>query len=354
MTLAPILGRFCVGLSIPTLFATVPATARAQPTSPGFDHAAAGAADVPSGFDHAAAASQASGLRVVTSGCSGLRTERIEELLSLELATLVPVVAELPQLKVDFVCTGSRVRVTLGDSVTIKDVARDVWLEASPDPERTLALAASELFLASWAELLIEQPYQRPRVSEAAVVAAKEAVERAMPSRPSGPMTAVDVLATGRERHLSEPVPTFEAALRVTHALTDRAQLFADAGWETGSVYRTGGRVQVSGTAVGIGARWGVHIAQIFLSASGSISAMYLMLDGTPSSTAFYGGRLAGLAADPSAGLDVTVTLRAVRFGASVSVGALAPRVVGAVEGEPSVHLDGPWAGATLFVGLLL
>jgi hypothetical protein len=366
MTLAPIGERLGVALAIATLFATIPAPVRAQPTSAGFDRAAARAADEPSRVARASArrsrelgavdppASQASGLRVVTSGCSGLRTERIEKLLSLELATLVPVVAALPPLEVDFVCTGPSVRVTLGDSVTIKDVARDVWLEASPDPERTLALAASELFLASWAELLIEQPEQRPRVSVAAVVAAKEAVERAMPSRPSGPMTAIDVLATGRERHLSEPVPTLGAALRVTHALTERGQLFADAGWETGSVDRSGGRVQVSGTAVGIGARWGVHVAQVFLSASGSVSAVYLMLDGTPSSAARYGDHVAGLAAEASAGLDATVTLSAVRLGASVSVGALAPRVVGTVVGEPSVRLDGPWVGATLFVGLLL
>jgi hypothetical protein len=352
MTLAPTQARLGVVLSVATLVSTISATAAAQPAS-----ASVASASPESGRDlgvAGASASPTSRLLVATSGCTGIRTERIGELLSLELSTLVPIVAELPPLKVDFLCDGWRVRVTLGDAVTIKDVSRDVWLEASPDPERTLALAASELFLASWAELLIERPEQQHRASDAAVVAAKGAVERAMPSRRSQVVMAVDVLATGRERHLSAPVPTFGAALRVTGALTDREQLFAEAGWETGSVDRSAGRVQGSGTAVGVGARWGVHAAQVFLSASGRVSAVYMVFQGTPSSPAFYGARYDGLTAEVAADLDATVTLHVVRLGASVSAGALAPGPGGSVVGEPSVRFDGPWAGATLFVGLLL
>ncbi|HXN31677.1 MAG TPA: hypothetical protein VN894_07450, partial [Polyangiaceae bacterium] len=84
-------------------------------------------------------------MRVETGGCPMLRSERIEQLLRLELATLVPVVSELPTLDVDFLCTGDRVRITLTDPITVKLVTREVSLGASADVERTLALATSEL-----------------------------------------------------------------------------------------------------------------------------------------------------------------------------------------------------------------
>jgi hypothetical protein len=294
---------------------------------------------------------------VATSSCTSLRAERIEELLRLEIATLVPVVAALPPLEVDLLCEGTHVRVTLRDPVTVKIVSRDVSIGGTADPERALALAASELFLASWAELLIlQRPHDRTAASDVAVVAAQAAVERAMPSRPHAPspFLTIDLMAIGRERHLSAPLPTLGAAVRVGQATGDQHQLFAVAGWEWGSVQRPSGRVDVNATSAGAGIRWRVHFGKAELGVSGAISVVYVSLQGVSSSLDYFGARRDGLTAEAAGTIDVGVTLRAFRLGAALQGGALAPGPVGLVDGATSVQLDGGWVGATCFAGLLL
>jgi hypothetical protein len=297
------------------------------------------------------------GVSVATSSCTDLRAERIEELLRLEIATLVPVVAALPPLEVDLLCEGTHVRMTLRDPVTVKIVSRDVVIGATADPERALALAASELFLASWAELLIlQRPHEGTRASDLAVVAAQAAVERAMPPRPRAPspFLTIDLMAIGRERHLSAPLPTLGAAVRVGQATGGQHQLFAVAGWEWGSVQRPSGRVDIDAASAGAGIRWRLHLGKAELGLSGTLSVVYVSLQGVSSSPDYLGARRDGVTAEAAGTIDVSVTLRALRLGAAVQGGALAPGPVGVVDGAASVRLDGGWVGATCFAGLLL
>jgi hypothetical protein len=294
---------------------------------------------------------------VATSSCTDLRAQRIEELLRLEIATLVPVVAALPPLEVDLLCEGTNVRVTLRDPVTVKIVSRDVLIGGTADPERALALAASELFLASWAELLIlQRPREKTIASDLAVVAAQAAVERAMPPRPRAPspFLTIDLMAIGRERHLSAPLPTLGAAVRVGQATGDQHQLFAVVGWEWGSVQRPSGRVDVDAASAGAGIGWRFHFRRAELGVSGTISVVYVSIQGVSSSPDYFGARRDGLTAEATGTMDVSVTLRAFRVGAAVQGGALAPGPVGLVNGATSVRLDGGWVGATCFAGLLL
>jgi hypothetical protein len=288
-------------------------------------------------------------VRVETSDCPRLRSERIEQLLRLEVATLVPVVSELPTLDVDFACENDLVRITLRDPITVKLVTRDVSLAASADPERTLALAASELFLASWAELLIPRPQDKTAAPKPGVAAAKLAVERVVPARPTPPTIAIDVRAIGRERSISAPILTLGAALRVGHAACLKPQIFAEAGWEAGSVPRTSGRVDLSATSVGAGARWCLQSGPGELGLSASVAAMYISIQGVPSSPAFYGAHFDGFTAEGVAGVDASLTLKSVRLGAGILVGEVAPGPGGAVRGETTVRLDGAWVGGTLF-----
>jgi hypothetical protein len=295
-------------------------------------------------------------LNVTVSDCSELRKERIDELLRLELSTLVPAVAELPPLDVDFRCEGLRVRVTLKDSVTAKWVARDVVLSGAPqmDRERTLALGASELFLASWAELLLDKPEARPAIPDPGVVAAERAVQRAVPALASKAVVEIDLPAQGRVRHLSSPIPTLGAALRVGQTRPESWQLFATGGWEGGVATRWSGRVEVGAAEVGLGLRRGWGVGRLRLDLMGIASAAYVSLQGIPSSAATYGATHWGLTADLSATMEASVALRALRLGAALGGGYLAPGPVGVVDSGSPVRLDGPWLGATLFAGLAL
>ncbi len=293
-------------------------------------------------------------VRVDASTCPTLGSDRIEQLLRLELTTLVPVVSELPTLDVEFLCTDDRVRITLKDPVTVKVVTREVTLGASADEERTLALAASELFLASWAELLIPRPEDKARASEPGVSAAKRAVEQVVPTRPSPPTVAIDLRAVGRERNVSAPILTFGGAIRVGHAACLQPQIFADVGWETASVRRAAGRIDINAGALGSGARWCVPVGPGELGLSASVAAMYVSLQGVPSAPGFFGAHFDGFTAEASVGIDANITLEKVRLGATVLVGATAPGPGAGVRGESTVWLEGPWAGAALFAGLSL
>ncbi len=233
-------------------------------------------------------------------------------------------------------------------------VTRDVSLGFSPDPERTLALAASELFLGSWAELLVTRPEHDARPLAPAAVAAKEAVARVATAPLAAPSLAVDLRVVGRERHVVAPVLTLGGALRVGQARCGGLGVFTEAGWETGAASRPSGQVDVTAALAGGGARWCLRLANGQLGISASLSAAYVSLQGVSSSSAYYGAHHDGFTAEASGGFDASVTLRVVRLGAAVVAGALAPGPSGRVDGAAAVRLDGPWVGATLFAGLFL
>jgi hypothetical protein len=296
------------------------------------------------------------GLRVTASNCPDLNVDRIEEHVRLELATLVPTVSEQPPLDVDFHCgAGMSVRVTLSDSVTSKWVVREVVLSgtAGVDQERTLALVTSELFLASWAELLIDQPQGRvARPRDRVVVAAEGAVRRSVPALANG-LLELDLLFHGRERHLTTPFPTLGATLRVGQTKVGW-QLFATGGWEGGIAQRVSGRVNANAEEAGLGVRWGWRFGRLRLDAAGSASAMYVSLQGVPRSAAFFAATHGGFTADFSASLEASISWNVLRLGASLAGGYLAPGPIGVVDRETAVRLDGPWLGATVLCGLAL
>jgi hypothetical protein len=343
-------GANTAALAIAFALAMAPSAGRAQPSTGGESLPSS-----PSGQNRMERGT--SGLSVTASGCPELKMDRIEDQLRLELATLVPTVAHMPPLEVDFHCDGLSVRVTLSDSVTAKWVARDVVLSptARVEQERTLALAASELFLASWAELLLDKPEGQPsRRPDPVVFAAESAVRRAVPALANMRLIELDVLVQGRERHLSTPVPTLGAALRVGQTRTAGWQLFATGGWEGGVAQRSSGRVQVDAGEAGLGLRWGWHLGGLRLDAAGTVSAMYVSLQGVPSSGAFFGATHGGFTADIAADIEASVSLNMLRLGAALAGGYIAPGPVGIVDQATAVRLDGPWVGATLLCGFAL
>jgi hypothetical protein len=341
-----------IGLGLALAVASISVVASGQPSggpsSPGLPQPPGAAAMTPP-LD----------VKVTTRGCEDLRTERIEGLLQLEIATLVPVIAELPPLEADFFCADGQVRITVRDPVTTKVVVRDVVLGASADPERALALAASELLLASWTDLLIqrradEKPHVPASPAVAETVANTGAVERATPPRRRKVLLTIDLSAIGRERHISAPLPTLGAAIRLGQSTGDAHQLFAQAGWETGSAGRAIGRVDAGALSVGAGMRWSAHFGRAELGVSGFLSVLYVSLQGESSSPEFVGGHHDGVTAEAAGAIDLTMKLHALRLGLALLGGAVAPGPVGLVDNGTSVRLDGGWAGITCFAGFLL
>ncbi len=86
----------------------------------------------------------------------------------------------------------------------------------------------------------------------------------------------------------------------------------------------------------------------------GSVRGLYISFQGVPSSPAYSGSHFDGFTAEAAVGIDGNVTLDALRVGAALLVGATAPGPGASVRGGDPVRLEGPWAGASLFAGLLL
>jgi hypothetical protein len=228
-----------------------------------------------------------------------------------------------------------------------------VRLGATEDPERVIALVASELLLASWAELLVQKEPAAAAAPPAAVVVRRAVEQVARPVlRPKN--LEIDVQAVGHERHLSSPVTTLGAAVRAGQSGADPWHFFAALGIEAGAAERAPGRVLVAAGALGLGLRWDAQLGGAQFGVLASASATYVSLQGIPSTSAARGTTYGGLTADFSLGCEASAKLQSVRLGGGLSGGAAAPGPVGLVEQGAPVRFEGPWVGATLFAGLLL
>lgn len=104
-------------------------------------------------------------------GCTDLPEQRVQELLTLELTADVarPRAPGRSAALVSVSCAGDDVRILVTDSTTNKAVSRTFTLtEREPDVRaRAVALAAAELVITSWMELVLANPPERPKPAPA-------------------------------------------------------------------------------------------------------------------------------------------------------------------------------------------
>jgi hypothetical protein len=106
---------------------------------------------------------------VQAEGCEGLAQAEVARLLDLELAMVTTEIRSGPPLEVGLRCAGERLTITVLDPLTRKRLERDVPAPApEPGRERVVALAVSQLFAASWLELLSATPPPPPPPDEPA------------------------------------------------------------------------------------------------------------------------------------------------------------------------------------------
>ena len=164
-----------------------------------------------------AARAAETGVSVEQSGCGGVDTGKVEQLIELELAGAFGTSDHGLDLSVTLTCEPGWLRIDVLDPVTNKDVGRR-YPAMSPDerePERAVALAAAQLFVVSWLELLVPRGAQptddevpRETVEDAREAASKR-IDRHVPE--------VEVSAVGgaRMRDLPDLVPVAHVGLHV-------------------------------------------------------------------------------------------------------------------------------------------
>jgi hypothetical protein len=208
----------------------------------------------------ASATARAASIEVRDTGCAGVDDREIERLLGLELAFAASSSALHDPLRVDLACADDRVHIAAVDPVTGSPLERDITLghpEAGREAgrERTIALLASQLFLASWAESFLEPPRNAAPPSPPAAAPAEPPAER--PAEGQAPAHDWEIAgAVGvRLRDWKLPAVDERASLRPIFGI-GRARVVLAIAYEVGTADRTGGTLAWSMASAGLGVGW--------------------------------------------------------------------------------------------------
>jgi hypothetical protein len=276
--------------------------------------------------------------------------------LAIELAFVDSAPPLRDVLRVELLCSGANLRISVVDPATQKRLERDVTF-GPPEPgrERTIALLASQLLLTSWAESFLARTAPAPTAPKDATLspARRSFTSEASSDEPLPPATSWEVaLAAGlRLRDWESPVYDPRVALRPSVGV-GRFHLLLDLAVERGSASRRGGNVAWSMASGGLGAGWrSERLGVAGLEASVTASVVWIVADGEPTQPAFVGDARRGVAGEAAIAVGPVLFIGPVRAGLELETGVTLPGVTARVAGDSSVALGGAWAGASLRVG---
>lgn len=322
-------------------------------------------------------------LIVAAPSCTAIDASEVQQILALELSDVVSTWGDSSSPVVLLGCSEGRIRIEINDPVTDKSVARTIIAPDARGAERVIALAIAQLFLTSWLELLVdESAAQRPGAEAAerrardAIAAAEAEAVREEPTeeprsarvaagvvvppagtsaQPRSEPIALDLSISGGTRWRPEGDPTGTAlgALRA-HVVVDRALVVgAQLDVEWGRAFRTRGSIDLYTASLGLVAGWRTpSVGPFFVDVVAVVSAIWIALEGRPSSPDIEGGTTQAIAG--AAALEVTPTLRvqSLIVALPLSFGGIAFAPHGEVTDERPVVVGGPVLSAMLRVGI--
>jgi len=301
------------------------------------------------------ASAQRPQLTVVLHDCGSMRQDDVARLLAIELAAVAEPGRRMPTLGVEITCAGGVVRIEVKDPLTDKRVEREIPAPPASEPgaERVVALAASQLFVASWLELLVEQDTPASNAPEAAP--ARRAARRLVQTRIAAPspVVAVEFEADTRVRDLSEAFWTFGGGARGGLRLSPRWTAFGQTRFEAGRAQRSIGAVDLRAFFLGAGTtlQW-LRFGPLSVDARAGLSGGWMGLRGHARAGQADPGATDSFTAEIALGLGPTWHAGSVDVGVDFEIGAMLRTPLGLVGGgEPDVSPGGPWAGASLRVG---
>ena len=293
-------------------------------------------------------------LEVHAEGCPGIDAPEVGRLLALDLASITGEVRRGPPLRIELACGPTQLAIAIADPITRKRLERSVPLPAAePGRERVIALAISQLFAASWLELLMP-PSTAPTLPQAtdpaATVAAAERARARIDLRRRS--LAVLVGATARARALERaPLGSWGGEFDV-RAWFGNAGIVARAGFEGGVARRDAGSVRAWLLTLGLGAAGRVPLSRRLALGGRVVVAAAL-------------GRLRGVARTPAVATASTTAATGqatlgggpqLRLGGAlveldVEVGGTLRPPEGLVSGDRPVSLGGVFCGGALRLG---
>lgn len=299
--------------------------------------------------------------------CVGLVSAEVGRLLDIELSTVITEIRSGPPLEVVLRCDPTRMTIEVVDPLTRKRLARDIPVPApEPGRERVVALAISQLFAASWLELLTTTETPPPPADEQADPPDEQAVEaaRRVAERSTGSNAEPDRRRTQRDlelllgggprgRALESQGPLagvhFEALLRGW--LTPAIGLVGLVGTDFAQSTRRLGQVRGVSLTAGGGLAWGVRPGPIGVGGHFVVSGGWARVRGIPRESGVPAGTNAGFTGEVSLGVGPRVRYGRLRFDIDAEAGSMLRPPVGLVEGGPPMTMGGLWVGLVLRLG---
>ncbi|MCH9683880.1 MAG: hypothetical protein K0V04_20780 [Deltaproteobacteria bacterium] len=308
---------------------------------------------------------------VSTEACDGLSDAEVGRLLDIELAMVTTEIREGPPLEVRLRCEPERMTISVVDPLTRKRLARDI--PAPTDElgrERVVALAISQLFAASWLELLTTAeppeppPGDPPTAPDPPAVDAARRVAQARTDRnaepdagPQGRELELLLGAGGRGRALESSGRLAAARLELSFRGWFRPSIgvVGLVGYDIGQRTRRLGQVRGQAVTAGGGLAWAWRPdrarARVGVGGQVVVAGGWARVRGVPREPAVPAGSVSGLTAEVAAGVGPRVHYGRLRFDIDGELGLMSQSPTGRVEDGPAMTLGGLWMGLVLRLG---
>lgn len=288
---------------------------------------------------------------VEPSGCTGLDVAETERLLRIELTILAARAERVRAPVVHVTCSGSRITVRVFDAVAQRTIEETLPAPKPTQPgrERVIALAASQLFLSSWLEVVLQdKPAPKPPPAPPPARKPAPTAPREVP-REAAPHWDLSMRGALRAYHLQAPSLGLGPALELgMHTGALRLAVYGSA--DRARAERGGGEVVLTLLGGGISAAFESRNRPLRWMLGGRADARALRAEGRADPP--LRGQVARGSAFTAAvfGGPLLLLGSSWALGADVCAGALLPEVVAHVSGADSVSLSGPFVGADAFL----
>ena len=307
-------------------------------------------------YSSATAADQPpSGISVSTVECADLDADTIKEIFVLEITQALPSPNNLTDMEIEIQCTESVIVIGIWDPLTDKKLERRLEsAQSSPTGKnRVIAIAASQLYLASWLELLISHPLPTPSGDaprETSVRAATNLVTELVVPKP-GPGEAA--LGAGARAHAlnHDVLFTTHIGLHAGAWTVSKIGIFATTGFDFGRKSKTLGDVDAYKWSLGARAarKWQLHNTfgiQLGIDAA----AVYALLIGTSRLDEIVEGRVRGFSGEFSIHVAPLFTFGKIATCLMIEAGYGIDNPIAEVLDSVAVTLGGVFVGANLTI----
>ncbi|HEY6559402.1 MAG TPA: hypothetical protein VI072_19085 [Polyangiaceae bacterium] len=292
-------------------------------------------------------------LRLAPGDCGGLDVSETERLLRTELAIVAARAERVRAPVVHVTCAQNQVTIRVRDTRSRRTIEETMPAppEGQPGRERVFALAASQLFLSSWLDVVLSEE-RRPKAPPAVTRAPRAPRPRASPKpRTAGREFSPELAlrAGARLRRVTEALPSAAGSLELGLGSTQIAIALHVAAERTRQTRSESGGVSFD--LLGGGAGLELRYGRGFLgwAASARVAGYWVHADAEGQDATVRAASATGSAFEAALGGGPVLAIAPHwRLGFELGAGALLPQVVARVERGPDVSLHGAFAELTL------